>query len=119
MVGSEGEDEMRIANGLSSYNTETKDLPIQSDDEARALRAISSRCVICSRALTSYEVKFVLPSKRYGDIKLPIEKRLACVDCYSRLSSQRFVRTRTKTRVFKKIKGFAYKSKSKIFARNF
>jgi len=118
-VESEGENEMRIANELDSRNAETKNMPVQPDGGARTSRSISSRCTICSRNLTAYEVKFVLPSKSYGEIRLPVEKKLACVDCYSKLSSQRFVKTKTKTRTFKKMKRSAYRPKNEMFARNF
>ena len=107
---------MRIRDEVASFSAE--ELDITSDSEARSLRAIGSRCTICNRNLTAYEVKFVLPSKSYGEIRLPLGKRLACVDCYSKISSRRFVKTRTKTRTLKRIRRIAYRPKNEIFARN-
>ncbi|MCL4388131.1 hypothetical protein M1567_03185 [Candidatus Marsarchaeota archaeon] len=49
-------------------------------------------CAICGKILKKAEVKMVLPSKSFGDGVIPLESRLACIECYSSMASR--VKTR-------------------------
>ena len=51
-------------------------------------RAEKNLCAICGKILKREEVKMVLPSKSFGDVVIPLESRLACIQCYSSMASR-------------------------------
>ncbi|MEM0154561.1 MAG: hypothetical protein QW814_01865 [Methanothrix sp.] len=55
-------------------------------------------CAICGKILKKEEVKMVLPSKSFGDVVIPLESRLACIECYSSITN----RARTKSSAAKR-----------------
>ena len=48
----------------------------------------SNSCSICGRFMEKREVKFVLPSKRFGESGMPITERLSCESCYKNIISK-------------------------------
>ena len=59
--------------------------------------AAKNNCAICGKSLNSSDVKMVLPSKSFGESVIPLESRLACIECYSAMAN----RTRYKPNIAK------------------
>ena len=51
-------------------------------------RAEKNLCAICGKILKKAEVKMVLPSKSFSEGVIPLESRLACIECYSSIASR-------------------------------
>lgn len=51
-------------------------------------RAEKNLCAICGKILKKGEVKMVLPSKSFGEAVIPLESRLACIECYASMASR-------------------------------
>lgn len=49
---------------------------------------VKHSCSVCKRLLKSGDVKLVLPSKLYGDGRLPLADRLICTQCYKSVASK-------------------------------
>ncbi len=63
---------------------------------ANAAATVKNVCAICGRVMRKDEVKMVLPSKSFGEISIPLENRLACVSCYSTMTTRTKVLSLTK-----------------------
>ncbi|HUC38883.1 MAG TPA: hypothetical protein VL944_02010 [Candidatus Acidoferrum sp.] len=54
-------------------------------EEVDARYLIKNSCSVCGKLMERHEVKFVLPSLAYGRSAMPLEDRLSCPPCYTRL----------------------------------
>ena len=70
---------------------------ISAELEARTGGAAGAKrdaCAICGRTIGANEVKFVLASKAFGQGRIEISKRMACVSCYTTMAPKSRVRSR-------------------------
>ncbi len=49
---------------------------------------IKNSCAMCSKLLSNYEVKVVLPSKHFGESSIEMNDRLSCLGCYTKVAKR-------------------------------
>ena len=57
---------------------------VKCAEELDARYILKNSCSMCGRLMGRREVKFVLPSRAFGEASLPLQERLACSPCYSK-----------------------------------
>jgi hypothetical protein len=60
-------------------------------------------CAICGRRMGGSEVKFILASKAFGQERIELSRRMACVGCYATMVPK----SRAKNRVTQKHGAFS------------